>query len=116
MTLFERLLAHPKTRGLDLDSPETTALRREIILSKPFLRRVYTDWYRRIASRVPQGPGRVLEIGSGGGFLDGVLTDVVTSELFHVPGVDLVADARSLPRGNLVEPAPVAAKQVVTND
>jgi SAM-dependent methyltransferase len=98
VTLLGRLLAHPKTRGLDLDAPETTALRREIILSKPFLRRVYLDWYRRIATTIPEDvDGRILEIGSGGGFLDQVIPDVITSEVFIVPGVDLIADARELP-------------------
>ena len=99
MSLVERFLAHPRTKGLDLDSPETTALRREIILSKPFLRLVYLDWYNRIVDRIPQGPGRVLEIGAGGGFLELALPGLVTSEVFYVRGVDLVADARQLPFG-----------------
>lgn len=97
MTVLERFLAHPLTRGLDLDAPETTTLRREIILSKPFLRQVYLDWYRRIASRVPEGPGRIVEIGAGGGFLEEVLPEVITSEVFTVPGIGMVADARTLP-------------------
>ena len=41
MSLAARLLALPATRGLDLDAPETTALRREIVRGKPFLRAVY---------------------------------------------------------------------------
>ena len=95
--LIGRLLGHPLTREFDLDSPETTALRRQIILSKPFLRSVYRDWYRRIADWIPQGGGRVLEIGAGGGFLDSELPELLTSEVFAVPGIDLVADARALP-------------------
>lgn len=95
--LIGRLLEHPLTRGLDLDSPETTALRREVILSKPFLRAVYEDWYRAIAAHVPEGDGAVLEIGAGGGFLELVLPGLITSEVFYVSGVDVVADARDLP-------------------
>lgn len=91
------LLGHPLTRKLDLDSPETTALRREIILSKPFLRSVYRDWYRVIAERIPEGQGRILEIGSGGGFLESEVPGVITSEVFLSPGIDLVADGRQLP-------------------
>jgi SAM-dependent methyltransferase len=95
--LIGRLLEHPLTRGLDLDSPETTALRREIILSKPFLRAIYRDWYETIASQVPGGDGSVLEVGAGGGFLESVIPELITSEVFHVAGIDLVADARDLP-------------------
>jgi SAM-dependent methyltransferase len=95
--LVGRALSHPLTRDLDLDSPETTAIRREIILSKPFLKEVYADWYRRIAERVPEGEGQILEIGAGGGFLDSVMTDVITSEVFYIENVSLVADAQELP-------------------
>ena len=31
-------LTHPLTRGLDIDDPRTTELRRRVILEKPFLR------------------------------------------------------------------------------
>lgn len=97
--MLDRLLAHPLTKGLDLDSPETTTLRREIILSKPFLRSVYLDWYRQIIDRIPDGDGSVLEVGAGGGFLDSLLPGLITSEVFFVPGIDLVSDARRLPFG-----------------
>lgn len=95
--MLERILAHPLTRGLDLDSPQTTELRREIVKSKAFLRLVYMDWYERIAERVPEGDGRVLELGSGPGFLAEVLPGVITSEVVPVRGVTCVADARRLP-------------------
>ena len=95
--MLDRLLAYPLTEGLDLDSPETTTLRREIILSKPFLRSVYLDWYTQIIDRIPDGDGNVLEVGAGGGFLDSLLPGLITSEVFFVPGIDLVADARRLP-------------------
>jgi SAM-dependent methyltransferase len=92
-----RLLAHPLTKGLDLDSPETTELRRRIILSKPFLRSVYIDWYDAISARLPSGPEPVLEIGAGGGFMETVIENLITSEVFLTSGIDLVADAEQLP-------------------
>ena len=36
--MLARLLTHPLTRGLDLDEPATTALRRRLVAEKPFLR------------------------------------------------------------------------------
>jgi SAM-dependent methyltransferase len=93
-------LLHPLTRGLDIDSPETTRLRKRIIREKGFLYRVYREWYRRIAAEVPPGPGDVLELGSGAGFLKEHIPDLITSEVFPVEGVDRIVDAAELPFGS----------------
>ena len=90
-------LAHPLARGLDLDDPRTTERRRQIILAKPFLRKIYAEWYAQIVAALPTRPGRVLEIGSGGGFLKSLLPELVTSELLAISWVDVVLDARALP-------------------
>jgi SAM-dependent methyltransferase len=95
--LLRRVLAHPRTRGLDIDDPATTALRRDIVRGKPFLRDVYLDWYRALAAAVPGGSGEVLELGSGGGFLSDVVPGLITSDVFVVPGIKAVLDARALP-------------------
>jgi SAM-dependent methyltransferase len=94
---LRRWLEHPLTRGRDLDDPATTALQREIIRSKPFLRRLYLEWYARVRDALPAGPGGVLELGSGGGLLPEVVPEAITSEVFPTPGAMLVADARVLP-------------------
>jgi SAM-dependent methyltransferase len=90
-------LAHPLTRGLDIDSPQTTNLRKQIIRSKPFLRKIYEEWYRAIVAEVPDGPGGVLELGTGAGFLREYLPALITSDVFPIEGVDLVIDAADLP-------------------
>jgi SAM-dependent methyltransferase len=90
-------LAHPLTRGLDLDDPETTALRRQIIKRKAFLRKIYEEWYRDLAGSLPGSGGAILEIGSGAGFLAEVIPGITTSDLQLLPGIDLVADAQRLP-------------------
>jgi hypothetical protein len=38
--MIKSVLAHPLTRGLDIDDPRTTGLHREIIQSKRFLRKI----------------------------------------------------------------------------
>lgn len=95
--MLTRVLAHPLSRGLDIDSPETTAVRRRIIRAKPFLRKVYKEWYRGIAAAVPAGDGGVLELGSGAGFLRDYIPGLITSDVFRVPGVSLVVDGHHLP-------------------
>jgi SAM-dependent methyltransferase len=92
-----RWLDHPLTRGLDLDDPRTTELRRRIVRDKPFLRRIYEEWYVHIAATLPPGPGPVVELGSGAGFLADFIPGLITSEILRVPGIDLVLDAVSLP-------------------
>ncbi len=95
--MLQRLLAHPLTRGLSVDDPRTTALRREIIQGKPFLRALYAEWYGALAGAIPEGGAPVLELGSGGGFLGDYLPGLVTSEVFPTPEARLVLDGRRLP-------------------
>jgi len=92
-----RLLAHPLTRGLDLDDPSTTRLRREVIRSKPFLRRLYASWYALLERELPDDPRPALELGSGAGFLGQVARNLLSSDVVVIPGVALVADGQHLP-------------------
>lgn len=96
MGLVNRILGHPLTRGLSVDDPRTTLRRRQIVAEKASLRDIYSEWYRHLIDALPQ-QGRVLELGSGAGFLKTVWPDVITSEVLPIPGVDVVADARWLP-------------------
>ena len=93
--ILSRWLAHPLTRGMNIDDPQTTALRRQIIRSKPFLRKIYEEWYRNIATHFPSD-ARVLELGSGAGFLTEFIPQLMTSELFSAPGVERVIDAQAI--------------------
>ena len=94
---LRRWLEHPLTRGLDLDDPRTTRLRRGILEEKVFLRRIYQEWYEAIAAALPAAAGPVLELGSGAGFLAGAVPGLLRSEVFYTPGVDVVLDGLELP-------------------
>jgi len=83
-----------------LDNPETSLAHREIILRKPFLKRLYTDWYNQIVYKSKSiHNGIYLEIGSGGGFLKEIFPDIVTSDILNLPNVDQVFSAEELPFG-----------------
>jgi SAM-dependent methyltransferase len=97
MSFLSNMLAHPLTRGMSLDDPETTALRSRIIHEKIFLRKIYESWYQLLVSHIPEGIGTVLEVGSGGGFLKELQKDALASEVFLVPNIDVVFDAMILP-------------------
>jgi SAM-dependent methyltransferase len=94
---LRRLLAHPLTAGLQLDDPATVELRRQIIASKPFLQAIYDQWYRLLAEHLPTLDGKVVELGSGPGYCERFIPDLITSETFLCRGVRLVADAQRLP-------------------
>lgn len=74
-------LTHPLTRGLDLDDPHTTCLRWQIIREKPFLRKIYEEWYKAIAWALPKSDGVIVELGSGGGFLSDFIPGLITSHV-----------------------------------
>jgi SAM-dependent methyltransferase len=90
-------LAHPLTRDLNIDDPETTRLRQRIVREKGFLSQVYGEWYQDLVASLPAGAGLVLELGAGGGFMRDVLPGLITAERFFVPGVRIVLDGLSLP-------------------
>lgn len=97
--MIRSFLSHPTTRGLSVDDPRTTLLRRDIIQDKAFLRALYCEWYGRIVGVLPKKED-VLELGSGAGFFQQFLPSVITSEVFETPGVKLIADACDLPLPN----------------
>jgi hypothetical protein len=51
----------PETRGIkDLDDPATTLLHAKIIRRKPFLEKVYIDFYSQFRKALPDAEGKVL--------------------------------------------------------
>lgn len=95
--MIRQLLAHPLTRGAKIDDPAVTVLRRRIIKEKGFLRRVYEEWYAEIQDALPTEHGTVLELGSGAGFLEEAIPDLLTSDVLHLPHLSLVMDAHKMP-------------------
>lgn len=94
---IKKLLAYPGTHELDIDSPETTLFRRQIILEKKFLKQIYVEWYQTLSAQLPDLTGSILEIGSGGGFLPEIIPDVITSEVFYLPDMDMLLNGHDLP-------------------
>ena len=83
---------------LDLDSPERTVFHRDIIRKKRFLRKLYEEWYSILSRYKPAFPeGKIVEIGSGGGFLKEVEPAVICSDVLELPGNDLTFSALEMP-------------------
>lgn len=97
MKFLKSLLSHPMTKGMDLDDPQTTELRKKIISGKPFLKNVYRQWYSLLIKNLPDGNKPVLELGSGAGFLEKHLPGLITSDILPVKGCDMTCNATELP-------------------
>jgi SAM-dependent methyltransferase len=91
------LFFYPQSQRIELDDPRCISQQREMFRKKLFLRQLYKQWYGLIEKSLPQGEGRVLEIGSGAGFLDEFLPDVITSEFLRCDSVNAIIDAHRLP-------------------
>jgi SAM-dependent methyltransferase len=78
-----------------MDAPSTPADYRAIWASKPVLRAVYEDIYRRMAAALT--PGRTLEIGGGSGNFKAFAPGTLSSDIIPAPWLDLVCDAQRLP-------------------
>lgn len=82
----------------ELDLPETTLRHREIILQKPFLRKIYEEWYSGFIQATNRCPkGKFVEIGSGGGFLKDMFPEVITSDIMPLPVCDMAFSAEAMP-------------------
>jgi hypothetical protein len=57
--MLRRLLAHPLTRGFDIDAAATTIRCRSIVRRKPFLKQIYEEWYQALANCLPDMEGSV---------------------------------------------------------
>ncbi len=82
----------------DLDDPRRTMQHADIIKSKPFLKKLYVDWYSNFADAVKDlPPGKMIEIGSGGGFLKEIMPEVITSDILPLSNCDMTFSAENLP-------------------
>lgn len=83
----------------DLDSTEASLKHKEIILSKPLLKQIYLNWYNSLIGNF-DSQSKILEIGSGGGFIKEVFPNVITSDIKELPNCDKIVDAQQLPFEN----------------
>ncbi|WP_446011710.1 class I SAM-dependent methyltransferase [Candidatus Electrothrix sp.] len=95
---MKNFLQHPLAKNLDLDSPDAPSVHRQIIRSKPFLKKLYNEWYQSIILHLPNhSEGKILEIGSGGGYLNTFIPNIITSDIQLTKDVHLLLDAKELP-------------------
>ncbi len=88
----------PEMEQYDLDDPRLTEQRKQIITGKPFLKKIYIDWYNEIKSRLKNIPaGKIVEIGSGAGFFKEIMPSVITSDIMPLSSTDITFSAEEMP-------------------
>lgn len=101
MNILE-FLKLPDVRNItDLDAPSTTLLHSKIIRKKPFLKKIYSEFYDIFNKSIDcDMKGKVfVELGSGGGFIKEVIPSVITSDVIDIPTVDKQFSALNMPFG-----------------
>jgi SAM-dependent methyltransferase len=94
-------LKQPQSREIkNLDDPQTTILHSQIIKEKVFLRNLYTDFYEAFKKAVNSNADKMVELGSGGGFIKEIMPDVITSDIIKLPNVDMTFSAEQMPFEN----------------
>jgi SAM-dependent methyltransferase len=82
----------------NLDDVKTTLLHAEIIRKKPFLKKLYTDFYHFFEKAVPSMDRKFcVELGSGGGFIKELLPSILTSDILDLPHLDMQFSALKMP-------------------
>jgi len=90
----------PATKDVpNLDDPSVTLLHAKIIQEKPFLKRIYTDFYNQLKKSVSGNieTKLLVELGSGGSFIKDIIPNVVTSDILNAPNVDKHFSALNMP-------------------
>lgn len=103
--MFDNLknaLRLPETRNIDsLDDPQASELHSQIIQNKPFLRKIYLDFYSAFCNCAGHdGQKKCIELGSGGGFLKEILPDVITSDILKLSQIDICFSGLDIPFKN----------------
>jgi SAM-dependent methyltransferase len=103
--LFDNLFRLPELKGFDksdFDSVEATAIQREIFKKKKIMGIIYHEYcrpFRESANRASKN-AKMLEIGSGVSPLKEFIPDLISTDMFLCPWLDLTSSAYFLPFKN----------------
>lgn len=80
------------------DDREVTIAHAQILQQKPFLKKLYSDFYKQLKAAIPDSENKtIVELGSGGGFIKEVIGNAITSDVLDVPNVDKIFSACQMP-------------------
>ena len=89
-------------KEIDFDSVEASEKAIEIMRTKKCLHDVYVEKYRLLMKEAVKNlklssDSKILEIGSGGGFIKDIFPNVITSDIKPLSNIDIIINAERLP-------------------
>ena len=83
----------------DINSPSRTEEHGVVIKKKPFLKKLYIEWYKALGDQIGSLPeGKIIELGSGGeGFIKEQYPQVITSDIIPLVACDMTFSATDIP-------------------
>ncbi|MEM4711256.1 MAG: methyltransferase domain-containing protein [Candidatus Woesearchaeota archaeon] len=83
----------------NLDDTSKTLLHSKIIEKKPFLKKIYIDFYNEFKNLIGNDINNkiIVEIGSGGGFIKKIIPNAITSDILILPNLDIYFSATENP-------------------
>lgn len=90
----------PETQKIDnINDVSATELHSTIIQKKPFLKKIYLENYQQFINSIGDdyGSKKIVELGSGGGFIKDIIPNAITSDVIELPQVDICFSALDMP-------------------
>jgi len=83
----------------NLDDPLITTQRSKILKQKFFLKKIYIDFYKDLSTSLSSEnrKGKIVELGSGGGFIKKIIPNTTTSDILKLVKVDMQFSALKMP-------------------
>ncbi len=101
LNFIKKFVFSKKKNHDELDSPATNETNKEILNKNLILKSFYKDCYQIFKREIENYDQlKILEIGSGAGFIKKFIPNVITSEIIELEGVDLTINAERLPFGD----------------
>lgn len=97
---LRRWLAEPRLRGVSVDSGEFVELHRQILMAKPIMRAVFSEFYDAMLAadeRWFTAPGRRVELGAGSSVFGELHPEVLATDIKVARTVRAVVDAQGMP-------------------
>lgn len=100
--IYDKLKLKVKRKESDLDLSAITKLHSEIIQTKPYLNKLYLDFYNEFKNSIQGDIEKkiIVELGSGGGFLKKIIPNAITSDIIQLPTIDKNFSANDMPFEN----------------
>ncbi len=93
----------PETQKIsNIDDVSATELHSEIIHKKEFLKKIYSENYTSFIKSIGDDfeNKKIVELGSGGGFIKDLIPNCITSDVIELPNIDMYFSGLDMPFDN----------------